>query len=255
MTQAPVAIVTGGGTGIGKAVALALAQAGYRVAIAGRRADALEQVVQEAGQLQPGAAHAILPVATDVTQPADVAQLFEQVVAQWGRVDLLFNNAGRSNPPGDFVDWTAEQWQDVVSVNLNGMFYCLQQAFKVMRSQSPRGGRIINNGSISAYAPRPNSMAYTATKHAVSGLTKSASLDGRAYDIAVGQIDIGNAYTELAARMSTGVPQANGDIAIEAMMDVNIVAQSVVYMASLPLEANVLFHTVMATKMPFVGRG
>lgn len=251
MTQAPVAIVTGGGSGIGKAVALTLAKAGYRVAIAGRRADALEQVVQAA----QGAAHAILPVATDVSNPAEVAQLFDAVVAQWGRVDLLFNNAGRSNPPGDFVDWTADQWQDVVGVNLNGMFYCIQQAFKVMRSQSPRGGRIINNGSISAYAPRPNSMAYTATKHAVSGLTKSASLDGRAYDIAVGQIDVGNAFTELAARMSTGVPQANGEIAIEAMMDVNIVAQSVLYMASLPLEANVLFHTVMATKMPFVGRG
>lgn len=251
MTQAPVAIVTGGGSGIGKAVALTLAQAGYRVAIAGRRADALQQVAQEA----QGAAHAMLPVATDVTSPAEVAQLFEAVVAQWGRVDLLFNNAGRSNPPGDFVDWTAEQWQDVVDVNLSGMFYCIQQAFKVMRSQSPRGGRIINNGSISAYAPRPNSMAYTATKHAVSGLTKSASLDGRAYDIAVGQIDVGNAYTELAARMSKGVPQANGEIAIEAMMDVNTVAQSVLYMASLPLEANVLFHTVMATKMPFVGRG
>ncbi|MDH5856537.1 SDR family oxidoreductase [Lampropedia aestuarii] len=251
MTQAPVAIVTGGGSGIGKAVALTLAQAGYRVAIAGRRADALQQVAQEA----QGAAHGVLPVATDVTNPAEVAQLFDTVVAQWGRVDLLFNNAGRSNPPGDFVDWTAEQWQDVVGVNLNGMFYCIQHAFKAMRSQSPRGGRIINNGSISAYAPRPNSMAYTATKHAVSGLTKSASLDGRAYDIAVGQIDVGNAYTELAARMSTGVPQANGEIAVEAMMDVNTVAQSVLYMASLPLEANVLFHTVMATKMPFVGRG
>lgn len=251
MTQAPVAIVTGGGSGIGKAVALTLAKAGYRVAIAGRRADALQQVAQEA----QGATHAILPVATDVTKPAEVAQLFETVVAQWGRVDLLFNNAGRSNPPGDFVDWTAEQWHDVVGVNLDGMFYCIQQAFKVMRSQSPRGGRIINNGSISAYAPRPNSMAYTATKHAVSGLTKSASLDGRAYDIAVGQIDVGNAFTELAARMSKGVPQANGEIAIEAMMDVNTVAQSVLYMASLPLEANVLFHTVMATKMPFVGRG
>ncbi|THT96172.1 SDR family oxidoreductase [Lampropedia puyangensis] len=253
MTHQKVAIVTGGGSGIGKAVALTLANAGYRVAIAGRRLEALQGVAQEAER--SAAAGAILPIATDVANASEVARLFETAVAQWGRVDLLFNNAGRGNPPGDFVEWTAEQWQEVVNVNLNGMFYCLQQAFKVMRSQNPRGGRIINNGSISAYAPRPNSMAYTATKHAVSGLTKTASLDGRAHDIAVGQIDIGNAYTELAARMSTGVPQANGSIAIEPMMDVNTVAQSVLYMDSLPLEANVLFHTVMATKMPFVGRG
>lgn len=248
-----VAVVTGAGTGIGKAVALALAGNGFDVVLAGRRADKLAEVADEARQqASPGEA---LAIATDVSDPAQVRQLFDQAVDRFGRVDLLFNNAGRSNPPGDFVDWTPEQWLDVVNVNLNGMFYCLQQAFRVMRAQSPQGGRIINNGSISAYAPRPNSIAYTATKHAVGGLTKTASLDGRPYDIAVGQIDIGNAYTELAARMAKGVPQANGTVAVEPMMDAAVVAQSVLYMASLPLEANVLFHTVMATKMPFVGRG
>jgi NAD(P)-dependent dehydrogenase (short-subunit alcohol dehydrogenase family) len=177
------------------------------------------------------------------------------VTERFGRLDLLFNNAGVSNPPGPFEDWTPEQWKRVVDINLNGMFYCMQNAFRVMRAQNPMGGRIINNGSISASAPRPNSMAYTATKHAVAGLTKTGSLDGRKYDIAVGQIDIGNARTELAQRMEKGVPQANGEIAPEPMMDVSIVGQSVLYMANLPLEANVLFHTVMATKMPFVGRG
>ena len=170
-------------------------------------------------------------------------------------MDLLFNNAGMTNPPGSFIDWTPEQWRGVVDVNLNGMFYCLQQAFRAMRDQTPQGGRIINNGSISAHTPRPNSAAYTATKHAVAGLTKTAALDGRAYDIAVGQIDVGNAVTPLASRMARGVPQANGEIAPEPMIDVDIVGRSVLYMANLPLEANVLFHTVMATKMPFVGRG
>ncbi|MFT4191522.1 MAG: SDR family oxidoreductase [Comamonas sp.] len=258
MNTAKVAVVTGAGSGIGKAAALALAADGYRVVLAGRRADLLDAVRQQAQAQSPdphAAGNRVLGVPTDVTDPDAVQRLFDQAVAAFGRVDLLFNNAGRSNPPGDFIDWTPAQWREVVDVNLNGMFYCLQQAFRVMRDQSPQGGRIINNGSISAHTPRPNSAAYTATKHAVMGLTKTAALDGRRHNIAVGQIDIGNAYTELAARMASGVPQANGDIAIEPMIDVAVVAQSVRYMASLPLEANVLFHTVMATHMPFVGRG
>ena len=245
-----VAIVTGGGSGIGKAAALALLNDGWKVALAGRRAEALQQVVQEAK-----ADGRALAVPTDVTDPASVQALFETVVKTWGRVDLLFNNAGMGLGQALLEDVTVEDWKRVVDTNLNGMFYCLQQAFKAMKSQQPMGGRIINNGSISAHAPRPNSIAYTATKHAVTGLTKTAALDGRKYDIAVGQIDIGNAVTELAARMAKGVPQANGDIRPEPMMDVNVVGQSVLYMANLPLEANVLFHTVMATKMPFVGRG
>ncbi|WP_250474739.1 SDR family oxidoreductase [Caballeronia sp. GAFFF1] len=245
-----IAVVTGAGSGIGRAAALALLGDGWSVALAGRRAAPLEAVIAESGAGERG-----LAVPTDVADPQSVERLFQAAVKRFGRVDLLFNNAGVSNPPGPFEDWTPEQWQGVVNVNLNGMFYCLQQAFRTMRAQSPRGGRIINNGSISASAPRPNSAAYTATKHAVAGLTKSASLDGRKYDIAVGQIDIGNALTELSERMSRGVPQANGEIAVEPMMDVKIVGQSVLYMANLPLEANVLFHTVMATKMPFVGRG
>jgi NAD(P)-dependent dehydrogenase (short-subunit alcohol dehydrogenase family) len=245
-----VAIVTGGGTGIGKAAALALLADGWRVAIAGRRPEALEQTAAEAG-----AAGRALAVPTDVTDPASVEALFAATVKAWGRLDLLFNNAGIGAPAVPLDELPLEQWKRVVDTNLNGMFYALQQAFRVMKSQRPMGGRIINNGSISAYAPRPQSIAYTATKHAVSGLTKTASLDGRKYDIAVGQIDIGNAETELAARMAKGVPQANGEIAIEPLMDVGIVGQSVLYMANLPLEANVLFHTVMATKMPFVGRG
>jgi len=190
-----------------------------------------------------------------VADPASVEALFKAVVARFGRVDLLFNNAGVGNPPGPFEDWKPEDWKAVVDINLSGMFYCIQHAFRVMKAQTPRGGRIINNGSISASAPRPNSPAYTSTKHAVQGLTKTASLDGRKYDIAVGQIDVGNAMTELASKMAKGVPQANGEIAIEPLMDVSVVGQSVLYMANLPLEANVLFHTVMATKMPFVGRG
>jgi NAD(P)-dependent dehydrogenase (short-subunit alcohol dehydrogenase family) len=244
-----VAIVTGGGSGIGRAAALALLGGGWRVALAGRRADALQQVIAESGAGDRG-----LAVPTDVTDPASVEALFAAVVKAWGRVDLLFNNAGVS-VGAPIEDLALADWKRVVDTNFNGMFYCLQQAFRVMKAQQPKGGRIINNGSISAYAPRPNSVAYTATKHAVSGLTKSASLDGRKHDIAVGQLDIGNAATEMAERMARGVPQANGEIAVEPLMDVNIVGQSVLYMANLPLEANVLFHTVMATKMPFVGRG
>ncbi|MFT4267003.1 MAG: SDR family oxidoreductase [Xenophilus sp.] len=245
-----IAIVTGAGTGIGRAAALALLADGWSVALAGRRQEPLESVARESG-----AGARAFAVPTDVARPDSVAALFAAVVERFGRVDLLFNNAGVGNPPGPFEDWTPEQWKGVVDINLNGMFYCLQQAFRVMRDQSPRGGRIINNGSISAHAPRPNSIAYTATKHAVQGLTKTASLDGRKYDIAVGQVDVGNAMTELAARMAKGVPQANGELAIEPLIDVKIVGQSVLYMANLPLEANVLFHTIMATKMPFVGRG
>ena len=254
MKQQRVAVVTGAGSGVGKAVALALASDGYSVVLAGRRSALLDGVAAQA-QAQSGAGERMLCVPTDVADAAAVERLFAQTVARFGRVDLLFNNAGRGNPPGSFLDWTPQQWRDVVDVNLNGMFYCLQQAFRVMRDQAPQGGRVINNGSISAHTPRPNSAAYTSTKHAVMGLTKTASLDGRQYNIAVGQIDIGNAMTDLASRMAKGVPQANGDIAVEPLMDVDIVAQSVLYMANLPLEANVLFHTVMATKMPFVGRG
>jgi len=253
MTPSPnagkVAIVTGGGSGIGRAAALALLGAGWRVAVAGRRSEPLQQVIAESGAGERG-----LPVPTDVTDPASVEALFATTVKAWGRVDVLFNNAGVS-VSAPIEDLSLADWKRVVDTNFNGMFYCLQQAFRVMKAQQPRGGRIINNGSISAYAPRPNSIAYTSTKHAVSGMTKSASLDGRKYDIAVGQLDIGNAATEMAERMARGVPQANGEIAVEPLMDVNIVGQSVLYMASLPLEANVLFHTVMATKMPFVGRG
>ncbi|MBK0393629.1 SDR family oxidoreductase [Ramlibacter algicola] len=243
-----IAIVTGAGSGVGKAAALALARDGWRVALAGRRQDALDAVAKEgAGQC--------LAVPTDVTDPASVTALFDRTVAEWGRVDLLFNNAGIGAPAVPIDELPLEKWKAVVDTNLNGMFYAIREAFRVMKAQSPQGGRIINNGSISAYAPRPMSIAYTATKHAVSGLTKTASLDGRKHDIAVGQIDIGNALTELAARMGSGVPQANGEIAVEPLMDVDVVGQSVLYMANLPLEANVLFHTVMATKMPFVGRG
>jgi NAD(P)-dependent dehydrogenase (short-subunit alcohol dehydrogenase family) len=245
-----VAVVTGGGSGVGKAAALALLGDGWRVAIAGRRQDVLDQVVAEAAA--PGR---VLAVPTDVTDPSSVEALFAATVKQWGRVDLLFNNAGVGTAAVPLEELPLEQWKRVVDTNLNGMFYGIQQAFRVMKSQSPMGGRIINNGSISAYAPRPHSIAYTATKHAVSGLTKAAALDGRRHNIAVGQIDIGNAATEMAARMAKGVPQANGEIAIEPLMDVKIVGQSVLYMANLPPEANVLFHTVMATKMPFVGRG
>jgi NAD(P)-dependent dehydrogenase (short-subunit alcohol dehydrogenase family) len=245
-----IAIVTGGGTGVGRAAALALLGDGWRVAIAGRRKEPLDEVVAEAS-----ADGRALAVPTDVTDPASVEALFTTTVKAWGRVDLLFNNAGVGAAAGPLEDLPLDQWKRVVDTNFNGMFYGIQQAFRVMKAQSPMGGRIINNGSISAHAPRPNSIAYTATKHAVTGMTKTAALDGRKYDIAVGQIDIGNAATEMAMRMAKGVPQANGEIAIEPLMDVKIVGDSILYMANLPLEANVLFHTVMATKMPFVGRG
>lgn len=244
------AIVTGASAGIGRSTALALLEDGWTVALVGRRQAMLEEVAS--GSTWQSRAH-VFPC--DVSDGQAVALLFASVIEQFGRVDLLFNNAGVLNPPGSFEDWTVDQWKGVVDVNLNGMFYCIQQAFKAMQTQSPRGGRIINNGSISAHAPRPNSIAYTATKHAVTGLTKSASLDGRKYDIAVGQIDIGNAQTDMVTEIKAGVRQANGELAMEPVFDVEVVARSVCYMASLPLDANVLFHTVMATKMPYVGRG
>ena len=250
--QHPVAVVTGAGTGIGRAVSLSLLKAGYSVALAGRRSEPLQAVVAEAKALGFDRA---LAVATDVSKPDSVTALFEHTRQQFGRVDVLFNNAGVGLPAGGFDELTFEQWQNVVNINLTGSFLCAQAAFRVMKAQSPQGGRIINNGSISAHAPRPNSAPYTSTKHAVTGLTKSISLDGRAFNIACGQIDIGNAVTEISARMATGTMQANGQIAIEAMMDVQHVANAVVHMASLPPEANVQFMTVMATKMPFVGRG
>ncbi|MGH8799727.1 MAG: SDR family oxidoreductase [Casimicrobiaceae bacterium] len=245
------AIVTGAGSGIGRAAALALLNAGYRVALAGRRRDALDQTVAAAGS----AAKQALAVPTDVSDPASVHALFARVKETFGRLDVLFNNAGVGAPGIDLEDLSVEQWKNVVDINLTGVFLCMQQAFRLMKSQDPRGGRIINNGSISAHAPRPNSAPYTATKHAVTGLTKSASLDGRKYDIACSQIDIGNAATDLAARMAKGVPQANGQVAVEPLMDVEHVASAVLYMAGLPLTANVQFMTIMATKMPFVGRG
>ena len=245
-----VAIVTGAGSGIGKAVAQALLGDGWLVVLAGRRAEPLQAVAQASG-----AGARALAVPTDVTDPAAVTALFERAVGAFGRVDLLFNNAGISGPPKLLEDLTPQDWRGVVDVNLTGMFLCLQAAFRVMKAQTPRGGRIINNGSISATTPRPNSIAYTATKHAVTGLTKAASLDGRKYDIAVGQIDIGNAATDMTRRMAAGILQANGQTAVEPVMDVANVGRSIVYMASLPLDANVMFHTVMATRMPFAGRG
>jgi NAD(P)-dependent dehydrogenase (short-subunit alcohol dehydrogenase family) len=245
-----VAVVTGAGSGIGKATALALLHAGYSVALAGRRAEALH-----ATAIESGAAERALAVPTDVTQPASVQALFAQVRETFGRVDVLFNNAGANAPGISFEDISYDKWQAVVDVNLTGMFLCAQAAFQIMKEQTPRGGRIINNGSISAHVPRPDSAPYTATKHAVTGLTKCISLDGRKYDIACGQIDIGNALTELSGRMAKGVRQANGEIAIESMMDVKLVANAVVHMADLPLDTNVQFMTIMATKMPFVGRG
>ena len=246
-----VAIVTGAGSGIGRGTALALAKNGYRVSVAGRQRKTLEETIAQAGQ---AAAH-MLAVPTDVSDPAAVRALFQATVEKFGRIDLLFNNAGTNAPGIPFEDLTYERWKEVVDVNLNGMFLCAQAAFRQMKDQTPRGGRIINNGSISAHAPRPDSAPYTAIKHAVSGLTKSIALDGRKYDIACGQIDVGNAMTGLASRMAKGVKQANGDIAAEAMMDVSQVANAVVHMAGLLLETNVLFMTIMATKMPYVGRG
>jgi NAD(P)-dependent dehydrogenase (short-subunit alcohol dehydrogenase family) len=246
-----IAIVTGAGSGIGKAVALTLARAGYGVVMAGRRSEPLEEAVKEADT--SGARTLAIPA--DVTDKASVAALFERTRAEFGRLDLLFNNAGTFTPAVPLEDLSFEQWQSVVATNLTGPFLCTQQAFRLMKAQNPRGGRIINNGSISAKAPRPLSAPYTATKHAITGLTKSTALDGRAYNIACGQIDIGNAATPMTAKMKDGVPQANGSLTAEPTMDVQHVADAVLYMASLPLEANVLFLTVMATKMPFIGRG
>ncbi|MEQ1686238.1 MAG: SDR family oxidoreductase [Burkholderiaceae bacterium] len=246
-----IALVTGAGSGIGRATSLALITAGYHVVLAGRRADALQQTAELAGTLAGNA----LPVPTDATDPAAVKALFDTVHAKYGRLDVLFNNAGTGAPAIPMDELTFEQWKAVVDINLTAVFLCTQQAFRLMKSQSPRGGRIINNGSISAYAPRPFSAPYTATKHAITGLTKATSLDGRAHDIACGQIDIGNAASEMTQRMTTGVPQANGTTMVEPRMDLAHVANAVVHMASLPLEANVQFMTVMATKMPFVGRG
>ena len=245
-----IAIVTGAGSGIGRAVAIALARESYAVVLAGRRRDTLDETAAKAGAVAK-----VLVVPTDVSDPVSVRQLFARTAETFGRLDLLFNNAGQSAPGVALEDLTYEQWKAVVDVNLTGAFLCTQEAFRQMKRQQPRGGRIINNGSISAHAPRPNSTPYTATKHAITGLTKSTSLDGRPFDIACGQIDIGNAATDLTARMATGVPQAHGTTAVEPTMDVQDVARAVVYMASLQLDANVQFMTVMATKMPFVGRG
>jgi NAD(P)-dependent dehydrogenase (short-subunit alcohol dehydrogenase family) len=249
--QNKVAIVTGAGSGVGKATAVTLLHHGYCVALAGRRREPLEQTMTAAGLSGERA----LVVPTDVSNPESVRALFAKTKEKFGRLDVLFNNAGVNAPGIPLEDLTYEQWKSVVDINLTGPFLCTQEAFKLMKSQTPRGGRIINNGSISAHAPRPNSAPYTATKHSITGLTKSTSLDGRKYDIACGQIDIGNAATEMAARMAKGVLQANGEIAVEPLMDVEHVARTVLYMANLPLDANVQFITVMATKMPFVGRG
>ena len=243
-----IALVTGAGSGIGKATAKALASVGYAMVLAGRRPEPLEALAKEIG----GKA---IAVPTDVGDPKSVAALFAKTEKTFGRLDVLFNNAGTGAPGVPLEDITFEQWSAVIAANLTGAFLCTQQAFKLMKAQSPGGGRIINNGSISAHAPRPNLAPYTATKHAVTGLTKSTALDGRAFDIACGQIDIGNAATEMAAKQAAGVIQANGTIAVEPLIDTNDVARAIVYMASLPLSSNVLFMTVMATKMPFVGRG
>jgi NAD(P)-dependent dehydrogenase (short-subunit alcohol dehydrogenase family) len=251
MNDGRVAIVTGAGSGIGRAVAIGLLKDGFRVALAGRREAQLDETIASAGVETART----LAVATDVTDPESVRALFTRTEHAFGRLDLLFNNAGVSAPGVMLEDLTIEQWKTVVDTNLTGAFYCTQQAFAIMKRQDPMGGRIINNGSISAYAPRPNSAPYTATKHAITGLTKSTSLDGRKYNIACGQIDIGNAATEMAAKMARGVPQANGSIAPEPLMDLTHVVDAVRYMAGLPLEANVQFLTVMATKMPLVGRG
>ena len=244
-----IALVTGAGTGIGRAVALALARAGYAVVLAGRRMAALEETAAGAED------RPVLAVPTDVAEPDSVHNLFARTRERFGRLDLLFNNAGTGTPPVPIEDLTYEQWRRAIDTNLTGAFLCTQEAVRMMKAQTPRGGRIINNGSISAHAPRPNSAPYTATKHAITGLTKSTSLDGRAFDIACGQIDIGNAVSPMTERMTQGVMQANGTVAIEPRMDVEHVAGAVVYMASLPLEANVQFLTVMATAMPFIGRG
>jgi len=245
------AIVTGAGSGIGRAAALALLREGYSVVLAGRRPEALAATADQAGLDRERA----FVVPADVTDPASVAALFEAAKRAFGRLDLLFNNAGTGARAVPLEELTVEEWRRVIDVNLTGAFLCTREAFRLMKEQSPRGGRIINNGSISAYVPRPSSAPYTAAKHAITGLTKSAALDGRKYDIAAGQIDIGNADTDMTARMKAGVPQADGSVAAEPTIDVAHVAAAIVYMASLPLDANVLFMTVMATKMPFVGRG
>jgi len=249
-TPTKVAIVTGAGSGIGRAVALALLDHNYSVVLAGRRADRLHETADQSNH-----ADRALAVPTDVADPAAVRRLFDAAQEQCGRLDLLFNNAGANAPAVPLDELTVDQWRAVVDANLTGAFLCTQQAFRIMKAQTPRGGRIINNGSISAHAPRPNSAPYTATKHAVTGLTKSTALDGRSFDIACGQIDIGNAATDMTERFVTGVMQANGTVAPEPRVDLRHVVDAVLYMASLPLDANVLSLTVMATKMPFVGRG
>jgi NAD(P)-dependent dehydrogenase (short-subunit alcohol dehydrogenase family) len=246
-----VALVTGAGSGIGRAVSLAMQAAGYSVVLAGRRREELERTASMA----PSGGAAMLPVPTDVSEPASVKALFAAAKDAFGRLDVLFNNAGRGAPAIPLEELTFEQWNSVVGVNLTGAFLCAQEAIRMMKEQRPQGGRIINNGSISAHVPRPNSAPYTATKHAITGLTRSISLDGRGFHIACGQIDIGNAATEMTERMSKGVPQANGSILVEPRMDVRHVADAVLYMAGLPLDANVEFMTVMATNMPFIGRG
>lgn len=250
-TSSPVAIITGGGTGVGRAAARALAGAGWQVVLAGRRIEPLEAAARELGKtgLRP------LTVATDVGDPGSVRALFDKTWKAFGRLDLLFNNAGTGAPAIPLDELSYEQWMTVVNANLTGAFLCTQQAFRLMKMQRPQGGRIINNGSISAHTPRPFSAPYTSTKHAITGLTKSTALDGRTWNIACGQIDIGNAVTEMTERMTKGVPQADGSMAIEPRMDADHVGQAVLYMAGLPLESNVLFMTVMATKMPYVGRG
>ena len=245
-----IAIVTGAGTGVGRAASLALMNAGFTVVLAGRRMEMLEETKKLGDNVGKS-----LCVSADMTEPGSIAALFAKVMDTYGRLDVLFNNAGMGAPPVNFEDLSLEQWQAVVNTNLTGPFLCTQEAFRIMKSQTPRGGRIINNGSISAHTPRPNSSPYTSTKHAITGLTKSTSLDGRKYDICCGQIDIGNAESPLTAKMKAGVPQANGTVSVEPRMDVAHVARAVLYMANLPLEANVLFMTVMATKMPLVGRG
>ena len=250
MSEGKVAIVTGGGTGIGKHSAFALLQAGYSVTIAGRRQEMLDEAVAES-ELSDRA----LGVVTDVSDPESVANLFGKTVDKFGRVDVLFNNAGTGAPSIPLEELTFEQWTRVVNVNLTGAFLCTQEAFRIMKGQSPMGGRIINNGSISAHVPRPNSAPYTSTKHAMTGLTKSTSLDGRKYNIVCGQIDIGNALTDMTAKMQKGVPQADGSMKEEPTMDVEHVADAVVQMAELPLESNIQFMTILASSMPFIGRG
>ena len=246
-----IALVTGAGSGIGRQVAIALCEAGYSAVLAGRREEPLEETAALAGE--SGSRTLVVP--TDVSEPSSVSALFDRTKEEFGRLDVLFNNAGVNAPAVPMEDLSIEQWKSVVDINLTGVFLCARQAITLMKNQNPKGGRIINNGSISAHVPRPNSAAYTSTKHAVTGLTRCISLDGRKHDIACGQIDIGNALTEMAQRMTEGVPQANGSVEIEPTMDVKNVASAVVYMASLSLDANVQFMTIMATEMPFIGRG